>query len=121
MAYEHTLVYEEGILCAISKKKESPQTLEDVKKSIDDFKKITQGEKVCMLLDITNSTPTPKEIRDYIALEMPKIAKAIAMLSNSPLGKMVANLFFGLKPPPSQLKFFPMKKRRKSGLNNIYK
>lgn len=96
---------ENGICCSISKK-HPPQTLEESKKAVEDFKKHTKGKKVCMLLEITNSTPSSKEIRDYAAEEFPKLVIAIAMISKSPLGRMVANLFFGLKPPSYPTKMF---------------
>jgi hypothetical protein len=106
---------ENGILCAISKKA-APQTLEETKKSIEDFRSISKGKKVCMLLEITNSAPSSKETRDYIAVEMPKIATAIAMISKSALGKMMVNLFFGLKPPPYPTKMFTDEKEAKEWL-----
>jgi hypothetical protein len=106
---------ENGILCAISKKS-PPQTLEETKKSIEEFYLITKGKKVCLLLDITNSNPASKEVRDYVANEMPKITKALAMVSNSPLGKMIANLFFGLKPPPYPTKMFTNEQEAKEWL-----
>jgi hypothetical protein len=106
---------ENGILCAISKKAPA-QTLDETKKSIEDFNKLTGGKKVCMLIDITNSPPTSKEIRDYSAAELPKITKALAMISESALGKMIANLFFGLKPPPYPTKMFSNEKDAKEWL-----
>ncbi|HXA01939.1 MAG TPA: STAS/SEC14 domain-containing protein [Cytophagaceae bacterium] len=106
---------EDGILCAISKKVPE-QTLEEAKESMLDFERLTGGKKVCMLIDITNSSPTSKEMRDYSAAELPKITKALAMISTSALGKMIANLFFGLKPPPYPTKMFSNEKDAKEWL-----
>ena len=106
---------ENGILCAISKKA-PPQTLEEAKESMKDFEKLTGGKKVCMLIDITNSPPTSKEMRDYSATELPKIVRALAMISESALGKMIANLFFGLKPPSYPTKMFSNEKDAKEWL-----
>ena len=94
-----------GILCSISKKAPEP-TVEESKRDIEDFKRRYGNQKFCMLMDITHSTPSSKEMRDWAAEELPKLVKAIAMISNSPLGRMVANLFFGLKPPPYPTKMF---------------
>ena len=96
---------EAGILCSVSKKAPA-QTVEEARETLEEFKKITGGRKVCMLLDITNSQPNTKEIRDFAAEEIRKIAKAIAMISSSALGKMIANLYFGLKPPTYPAKMF---------------
>ena len=106
---------ETGICCSISKK-HPPQSLEETKKSVENFKKLINGKKVCMLLDITNSSPSSKEVRDYIAEEMPKLVIAIAMVSKSPLGRMIGNLFFGLKPPPYPAKMFSYEKEAKEWL-----
>ena len=96
---------EDGICCTVSKK-HSPQSLDEIKKYVEDFKKILNGRKVCLLLDITNNTPSNKEVRDYISVEMPKLVKAIALVSKSALGKMIANLFFNFKPQPYPTKMF---------------
>lgn len=84
---------EHGILCSISKKA-SPQTLAEAKQSSQEFKKLTVGKKICMLTDNTNSTPPGKELPDYVAEVATDLVKAIAVISRSAAGRMVANLFF---------------------------
>ncbi len=96
---------ENGILCSISKKT-PPQTLEEVKKNVKDFKEVIGEKKICMLIDVTNSGESTKEVRDYVSIEFPKFVKAIAMISKSALGKMLANLFFSIKSPPYPAKMF---------------
>ena len=96
---------EDGILCSISKKSDPP-TLEEVKEQLESFKKILKTEKVCMLIDVTHSSESTREVRDFAAQEFPKIVKAIAMVSDSALGKMLANLFFSLKSQPYPTKMF---------------
>ncbi len=96
---------EDGILCSVSKKV-APLTLAETKKTVEDFKKLTGGKKVCMLSDNTNSTPLSKELRDYIADVMPDLVKAIAVVSSSAAGRMVANLFFSIKKQPYPIKMF---------------
>ncbi|MBA3706186.1 MAG: STAS/SEC14 domain-containing protein [Bacteroidetes bacterium] len=95
----------EGIVCSISKKV-PPQNLEDTKKVIEDFKKIIGERKVCMLIDVTNSSESTREVRNLAAEEFPKFVKAIAMVSQSALGKMLANLFFTIKSQPYPTKMF---------------
>ena len=94
-----------GILNSISKKA-PPRNLAATKEIIQKLKSIIKEEKVCMLIDSTNSSPPVKEVRDYLSEEMPKITKAIALISNSPLGRMVANLFFNIKKQPYPVKMF---------------
>ncbi|MCW3070275.1 MAG: hypothetical protein JWO44_165 [Bacteroidetes bacterium] len=96
---------ENGILCSIAKKA-PPQSLEDTIKLMEDFKALLGGKKVCMLLDVTNSGESTREVRDYAAAEFPKLVKAMALVSGSELGKMLANLFFNLKQQPYPTKMF---------------
>ena len=106
---------ENGIICSISKKC-PPPTLEQSKTEIIAFwKKFGEG-KFCMLIDITDAPPTSKEVRDWAAAELNKMVKAIAMMSRSALGRMIVNLFFGLKPPPYPTKTFNDEKEAKEWL-----
>src|SRR5688572_16222809 len=89
---------EDGIIYSLSKKGAHP-SLDESKKQIEEFRKHYGEGKFCFLIDITDATPTPKESRDWAAEELPKMVKAMAIISKSALGRMVANLFFGLKPP----------------------
>lgn len=113
-----TLWFDEyGILCSVSKKGPE-QTMEESKKWMEEYYKIFGTEKQCMLVDITNATPTSKEARDYASEELPKIVKAIAMISNSAMGRMLTNLFFGLKPPPYPAKMFSNEQEAKEWLKS---
>ena len=96
---------ENGILCSIAKKVPQ-QTLEEAKETMIDFIKITGGKKVCLLSDSTDSAPVNKEMRDYVAEVLPNVAKAVAIISRSAVGKMAANLFFSLKKQPYPVKMF---------------
>ena len=57
---------ENGILCSIAKKVPQ-QTVDEAKKTMVEFIKITGGKKVCMLSDSTDSAPVNKEMRDVDA------------------------------------------------------
>lgn len=97
---------EKGIVCSLSKQMEAPMNFDEVVKTVEAFKKMLGGKKVNILLDITESSPSDKKTRDYMAVEMPIFTKSLALVSTSPLGRMMANLFFGLKPPPYPAKIF---------------
>ncbi|MGQ0829168.1 MAG: STAS/SEC14 domain-containing protein [Bacteroidota bacterium] len=96
---------EKGILCSVSKKV-PPLSMNDTIRNIEEFKKIIGDRKICMLIDVTNSSESTREVRSYAATEFPKFIKAIAMISSSALGKMLANLFFTLKTQPYPTKMF---------------
>lgn len=96
---------ENGILCSIAKKVPQ-QTVEEAKRAMEEFRKITGGEKVCLLSDSTDSPPADKELRDYAAEAIPEVVKAVAIMSRSAVGKMAANLFFSIKKQPYPVKMF---------------
>lgn len=106
---------EKGILCSISKKVK-PQSLEETKMIVNDFRKLIGDRKVCLLLDVTNSSEASKEVRDYAAVEFPKFVKAMALISKSALGKMLGNLFFSVKSQPYPSKIFNDEKEAKEWL-----
>lgn len=110
---------ESGIVCCISKKQKEEQTLKNAMESMAAFSDIVGSEKVCLLIDVTHATQTSREVRAYAAEELPKVVKAIAMLSSSALGKMVANLFFNLKSQPYPVKMFNNEQDAKAWLKKF--
>lgn len=96
---------ESGIVCFISKKR-GAQTIEEAKKSLQDLRHHLGDEKVCMLIDVSNTSESSREIREFAAQELPKLVKAMAMVSDSMLGKMLADLFFNLNAQPYPVKMF---------------
>jgi hypothetical protein len=98
----------ERVLCAVSKKGHLHSSREQATEQLEALKKMSGGDKLCMLMDITHTRPRSqnRDDREFIATEMAKIVKAMAIISNSALGKMMVNLFFNLKPPPYPAKMF---------------
>lgn len=89
-------------------------TREESAQQMEEFKKLLGHKKVCMILETNaNSKPPKKEDRDFIADQLNQIVKAMGLISSSPLSRMIANLFFGLKPPPYPVKFFSNEKEAK--------
>jgi hypothetical protein len=88
---------ENGLLCAVSKKVE--RTIENYQKVMEFYKEFTKdGNKLCLLLDITNSPSMPmsKEVREYFVIEMPKYIKAHGLITDSPLQSTLAIAFVKL-------------------------
>lgn len=96
---------ETGIVCAVSKRA-VPQTVEEVRANLEAFKKHVGRDKICLLIDVTHTAESSREVRAFVAQEFPKMIKAIAMVSDSALGKMLANLFFNLKSQPYPARMF---------------
>jgi hypothetical protein len=101
-----------GILYSVPKPGVPPDlTHEEIKLEMDKFRAFTGNKKVCMVSESNpNSKPPSKEDRDLIASEINTVAKAIAIITTSPVSRMIANLFFGLKPPPYPTKMFTNEK-----------
>ena len=106
---------EDGILYSVPKSGAvHPKTKEESLEEMERFRKLVGGKKTCMIAKTDNTAPPPKtEDRDWIAKELDSIVKAMAIISASPLSRMVANLFFGFKPPSYPVKFFSNEKEAK--------
>lgn len=109
---------EDGILYSVSRKG-PPPSLDESRAQIEEFKKMIGNKKICMLADVTNTTESSREVRDYAAEELPKFIKAIAMVSGSAVGKMLANLFFTIKTQPYPTKMFSNEKDAKKWLEQF--
>lgn len=96
---------EDGILCTINKKT-APLPVEEIEKVFYDFIAATGDQKVCMLMDVTHSPHSTKETRQFAARELPRILKALAMVSRSAMGRVLANMFLAIMRPPYPVKMF---------------
>jgi len=90
------------------------QSMEEIKIEMDRFRKIIGEKKVCIIIESdSKSSSPPKNQRDFIANEINSVTKAMAIISSSPLSRMVANLFFSFKPPAYPFKMFANEKRER--------
>ncbi len=93
------------ILYCVSKK--ADRNMENYNELFQLYKKLTaDGNKICLLADATNGTEVEKEVRDFLAAELPKYIIAIAFISESAFGRMIANLFLKLKSSVLPMKMF---------------
>lgn len=94
----------DGILCSVSKKEE--RNFENMKKQIEMFKEMRKEKKLCMLADTSKMQPISREVRKYMSEELPKHVNAIALISGSSLGRMIANSLILLSPQKFPTRFF---------------
>ncbi|MGZ4042766.1 MAG: DUF7793 family protein, partial [Bacteroidia bacterium] len=94
--------FEDGILFSNPKPGVPPVlTMEEINEEMKVFRSIAGNKKMCLVAESSpKSPPPPKDQRDFIAEQITSITKAMALVTTSPVSKMIANLFFGLKPPP---------------------
>lgn len=110
---------EDGILCALNKNiKAVPY--DEVVKLVEDLKHLTENKKICMLMDVTHSPSSTKEIREYTAREFPKLVKALALVSASPVSRLLAYLFFAVVRTPFPSKMFSNEGEAKAWLKQHY-
>lgn len=95
---------DDGILHIVAKPVK--RTLDNNKELLTLIKMVMQGKKACVIANFTKAQPMDKKVRDYISTEMPNVCKAFAFTSNSPLGRMIANIYFTLKPSDFPIKMF---------------
>ncbi|MCW3101837.1 MAG: hypothetical protein JWO09_277 [Bacteroidetes bacterium] len=105
--------YEGELLCIVTRKAPAIAFDEHRKRS-EAFKSALNGKKICAVIDITNSSITSAENREYNQQVLPEIFKAIAFVSQTALGKMLVNLYLGMQPPPFPTKVFSNDKDAKA-------
>jgi hypothetical protein len=104
----------EGIL--FSQPLDVERTEENVKHSLAILKQRLGDKKVCMISDTTYTPPYTVDARVLLAEEMPKMFKAVAVLSCSPLGKMIGSLLFLSKRSSYPVKMFDNAEEAKAWL-----
>jgi hypothetical protein len=109
---------ESGIFYVVYKK--GPQrSLQEIMDTMGKFRESLDGKLVCVLADVTNSSQPSREVREFAAMELPRFIRAIAMVSDSALGKMLANLFLTLKAQPYPTRMFRTETEAKEWLKKF--
>lgn len=106
---------DDGVLYS-KPKSDAPQnqSRKEMEEQMDRFRELIGGEKICMIIQSeASSKPVKKEDRDWISNELNSVVKALAIVYSTPLARMLANLFFGLKPPAYPTKFCANEKEAK--------
>jgi hypothetical protein len=95
---------DQGIL--ISESSNVKRDMRNMPANIAMLKRITGGKPVCLIVHLTNSPRPDKETLAYVREEMPKVYKAMAMVTKSGVAKVIMALLFKFKPPPIPMKTF---------------
>ena len=121
---EHVSIYEgelasfwfdeDGILCANSKS--VPRTLEKQKASYEFVRQITGDRRVCLLADNTATYTQDDLTREYSAQEMPKLFKAMAVISGTTIARAAAHLFTYFHGQPVPIRTFDNEKEAREWL-----
>jgi hypothetical protein len=105
-------INDEGILFSCPKPGKPPEMNDDdIAQEMKKFMTIIGPGKICMISEANpQSRPPSKAERDRAAELINPVAEAMAIITTSPVSRMIANLFFGLKPPPYPVKMFSNEK-----------
>ena len=124
---EHAIIYEgelasfwfdeDGILC--SNAKPVHRTLENQKKHLALIRQIIGDDMVFLLSDNTATYTQDNLARAYSAQEMPKLFKAVAIISSTTIGKAAAHLFTYFHGQPVPIRVFDNKKDAKEWLRQF--
>lgn len=84
---------DDGILYSISNPGE--RTIENYRILFDLYEELSHDgtRKICTVGDISKAPPLSHKVRDYISKELPKYVKAMALVSETPVGKTVGTIF----------------------------
>ncbi|MBU2020016.1 MAG: hypothetical protein KJ941_10275 [Bacteroidetes bacterium] len=80
----------------ITETKNVPRNYDSVKKSIAFVSKQFEGKKYCGIIESTNLQPLDKKSRVLLSDEVKKLYKAIAIVSKSPMHRVLGNIVFAI-------------------------
>ena len=114
----HYWFEDDGILCIVTKKADEI-SLEDQKKQVAAFKERLGGKKRCAIIDISNSTASSPEFRDYNTRELPELFSAIAFVATSPITRMMVIVYLGQQPTPFDSRVFSNEAEAKAWIRSF--
>lgn len=97
---------DDGIFYSLPKTGAPPSDVADIKASEKKWVEKMGGKKIKWLTIIDPHGKSNKASRDYLGEILPKYISAMALVCNSPLARMAANIFFKIKPQPYPTKMF---------------
>lgn len=95
---------DDGILYSTSKPPR--RTIENTSENFATVRRVTNNKKTPLLTYLGMSSKPDKATRDFVAQELPKVYTAMAIVSPSPLGKIVMNIIFSMNAPTIPMKTF---------------
>jgi hypothetical protein len=95
---------EDGILNV--KSKSGHRDIETVRSNGKFLDELLKGRKVCCLYDITSSGPLDKESRKLVKEQISRLYKAIGIITDSHLSKMLATIISVITPSSVPVKMF---------------
>ncbi|HEX4888232.1 MAG TPA: hypothetical protein VFV37_09330 [Luteibaculaceae bacterium] len=95
-----------GIYCSVPIPGKAVPTLQEMKDNIEWWEREFAGQKVWWLTVVDPNAKGSKESRDFMKDILPRYVHGLALINHSALGRMAANIFFGLHSPTYPVKMF---------------
>lgn len=108
---------DDGIL--YSNSKSILRTVENISRNINLVKQITDGQKMPLLIYLTNSPVPDRATREFSKSQLPNIYKAMAMVSKPGLAQFIMKILFKFQQPPIPMKSFNNKDEAVSWLQQF--
>ncbi len=96
---------ESGLFCSVTKPNCSI-TKDALTLTFNFIKENVGDKKICWLSNVTEAAFPTDEARDFAGEETPRIIRALALITNSQISRLIANVFITLKKPPYPTKMF---------------
>lgn len=93
-------------ICHLVYKSNVPINLKTLGDSYDIIEEKMRENTCLVLLDLTPRKETSKELRDYTAMRNERVTKGAALVTNSLMSKLIANLFIRLNKPSFPIQAF---------------
>lgn len=85
----------------------SEYNLERARMLIDDYIELSGGKKIPICHDMCGIKSTTADAMKYVSSDKAaSVIKALGMINNSPISRVIGNLFMGLRKPPYPAKIF---------------
>ena len=94
-----------GIFCSVTKKNASLDK-KALELTFEYIRKNSPNKKICWVGDVTDAGFPTQEARDFAGEQTPHLIKALALITNSEISRLIANVFMVLKKPPYPTKMF---------------
>jgi hypothetical protein len=106
----------DGILHKVSKN--AARTPESIRDLYSLIRRAAKGKKVCALFEVSRESISDKETREILRQEIPKTFMAVAFMSSTPLGQLIATLQSVLAPSHIPTKVFKDEDKARDWLKN---
>jgi hypothetical protein len=95
---------DDGIL--VSRSKSTPRTVETIANNVALVQRITNNTPVPLLIYLSRSPVPDRATRAFSTQQLPVVYRAMAMVSEPGLSRLIMNMLFRFQQPPIPMKSF---------------